>query len=302
MVVTATAAMLPASAFSGLALPTALSPLITHTLGAIHTLLPPELLAAGSAAGGALRGMGAAALQWRNTHALAAVLAHGLLTDGVSDALAQALAASPTATANQPDDPTAISLDWRRIRRSTAVAFLSDDLPFALWAKVLWDGFEKLRPAILGASFMPLWLRTALASPLGIAALKTLASQLGYETLSTGAYLGLQEVARGGGVRGVLREWRHKFWRAWTSGLAFFSATHLAMFLVPIWWLQPLIDNLSCLAFNTYLALLSHEHVDADADDHATPNGRATRDQPVSPPPLLPSTPAQRLMRNQPPR
>ena len=35
------------------------------------------------------------------------------------------------------------------------------------------------------------------------------------------------------------------------------------MFLIPLWWLQPLLDNLSCLAFNTYLALLSHEALTA---------------------------------------
>lgn len=188
--------------------------------------------------------------QLRDRHAFKAVLLHGLLTDGTSDVLAQAIAAR----GSRPP----IRLDWPRIGRTAGVAFFSDDLPFALWARVLWDGFERLRPAIQGSSLPP-WLRAALASRLGIAVLKTSVSQLVYESFSTAAYLGLQEAARGGGIRGVASELRRKFWRAWTSGIAFFSATHLLMFLVPIWWVQPILDNLSCLAFNTYLALLSYD-------------------------------------------
>ena len=103
-----------------------------------------------------------------------------------------------------------------------------------------------------------------LASPLGIAALKTLSTQLGYETASTAAYLGVQEVARGGGFKGAIREIRTKFWKAWKSGTAFFSASQLLMFLVPLWWLQPLLDNIACLGFNTYLAMLSHDDDEED--------------------------------------
>ena len=148
-----------------------------------------------------------------------------------------------------------------------------------------------------------MWARAALASPLGIAVLKTAVSQAGYETASTAAYLGLQEAARGGGPRSILGEIRHKFWRAWKSGFAFFSAAHVLMFLVPVWWLQarhppsrprlhtrgendpfalhvrssqPLVDNLSCLAFNTYLALLSHEDIE---DAHAEAHGRNPTDK-----------------------
>ena len=86
-------------------------------------------------------------------------------------------------------------------------------------------------------------------------------------------YLGLQEASRGGGMRGVLSELRAKFWSAWTSGLLFFSGTHLLMFLAPVWWVQPIIDNLSCLVLNTYLSILSNQYdghrsqIPAAADD-----------------------------------
>ena len=43
-----------------------------------------------------------------------------------------------------------------------------------------------------------------------------------------------------------------------TDGVAFFSAANLLMFLLPVWWLQPVLDNLTCLVFNTYLSYVSH--------------------------------------------
>ena len=58
-------------------------------------------------------------------------------------------------------------LDWRRVGRSATVSWLTDDVPFALWARFMWDGFERLKPALLSASFLPVWLRAALASPIG---------------------------------------------------------------------------------------------------------------------------------------
>ncbi len=83
------------------------------------------------------------------------------------------------------------------------------------------------------------------------------------------------------GIRAVLREIRQKFWRAWTYGLAFFSVSHLMIFMLPIWWLQPLLDNLACLTFNTYLALLSHEDAQ-DADGRAAaPRARHEPGEPL---------------------
>ena len=41
---------------------------------------------------------------------------------------------------------------------------------------------------------------------------------------------------------------------------------------------QPLVDNLSCLAFNTYLALLSHEDIE-DANAEATGGRNSAAEQ-----------------------
>jgi hypothetical protein len=249
LVIGATAALLPAQLslpLSGSALASLQAP-IAAAMGA----MPAPVREAGAAAAGAIKGAVV-------NNELGLVLAHGLLSNGVSDALAQAIAAR---------EEGALQLDWKRIRRTTAVSFLSDDLPFILWVRALWKFFERAKPAIAASTVLPPWLAAALSSPLGIAALKTAASQIGYESTSTAAYLGMQEAARGGGPRRILREIRQKFWRAWKSGLAFFSVTHLLIFMLPLWWLQPLLDNLSCLAFNTYLAMLSH----ADDDGGGAP-------------------------------
>ena len=59
-------------------------------------------------------------------------------------------------------------------------------------------------------------------------------------------------------ARGKRRELKEKFLGTWADGVLFFSATNVLMFLLPVWWLQPVVDNLACLAFNTYLSLVSH--------------------------------------------
>ena len=266
MVLASTAAMLPTNALAPLAsiVPSGLVSLITSLAsrtGPLSGLF--------GAIGGAFTRHGAMVM----------VLLHGLLTDGISDALAQAVSVQTASTSSTTTTSTAsqlqttnqlaapMSLDWGRLARSTTVSFVTDDIPFALWAKFLWEAFEKLRPVILGATVLPMWMRLALTSPLGIASLKTLASQAAYETTSTAAYLGLQEVMRGGGPKQIFKELKSKFWRAYRSGLAFFTAQNLLIFLLPVWWLQPIVDNLSCLGFNTYLALLSHEEEEEGAGE-----------------------------------
>ena len=73
MIATTGAALLPASAFGTLTA-VAAQPPVMKALSAIGALLPNQLRAAALAAGGALRGMGAAALQFRDAQALAARL------------------------------------------------------------------------------------------------------------------------------------------------------------------------------------------------------------------------------------
>ena len=272
LILAATAAMLPAGSF---AVMPSMAPQLADILSQLQGLIPLRVMSAASILGQGLRSIGGLVRGLTLQQPLAAILFHGLLTDGVSDALAQAL--SHEAARADGTGSGSLVLDWPRLRRSSWVAFVSDDLPFMLWAKLLWDGFEKLKPLIASSTVLPPWLAAFLASPVGIAGLKTLATQLGYESASTATYLGLQEAARGGGGRGVLRELKQKFWKAWTSGVAFFSATHLLMFLVPLWWLQPILDNLSCLAFNTYLAMLSHAEEEGTVEDSAVDGSDAAR-------------------------
>jgi len=33
---------------------------------------------------------------------------------------------------------------------------------------------------------------------------------------------------------------------------------HLALFSIPIWWVQPIADNLTTMIFNVYQSYLSH--------------------------------------------
>lgn len=281
LVAASTAVLLPAGSFAGLgaalasAVPAgALAPLSALSVR-LQALVPTPLRGALTAGWRGAVGAAAALRRMMLHHQLAFVLAHGLLTDGAADAMAQALSHSRKhegASGHPSVDAGSASLvlDWRRVHRSAWISFLTDDLPFAIWAKALWDGFETLRPAIATSTLLPPWLAAPLSSPLGMAFLKTLATQVGYESLSTAAYLGAQEVARGGGMRGVARELRAKFWKTWRSGFAFFSAAQLLMFLVPVWWVQPLLDNLACLAFNTYLAMVSYDQTGTSDDSDAT--------------------------------
>ncbi len=211
----------------------------------------------GSVLDGTLSGAFGGMLRDETHYETPAVIVHGLIVAAIADVVAQSIVS-----------PGGVLIDWRRARRTAFVCFVTDDLPFLFWIRAVWSGFEAMRPVIDRLPLPPA-LRAFLLSPLGAAALKTAATQLVYESASTAFYLGLQEGVRGGGVRGVWREIRSKFVRAWSRGVAFFSVAHVLMFLVPFWWLQPVVDNLSTLIFNIWLARLSYLGVDdrEDADE-----------------------------------
>ena len=197
---------------------------------------------------------GAALGTLRSSNAVGLVLAHGLVTDLVADALAQALHAHRQAGSGT----VAMRLDGRRLARSTAVSIVSDDLPFVLWARLLWGGFERLRGLLIATPLLSDGAKRVLTHPLAFALGKTAVTQLVYEAASTAIYLSLQALLRGDGAAAARRELKEKFLGTWADGVLFFSATNVLMFLLPVWWLQPVVDNLACLAFNTYLSLVSH--------------------------------------------
>ena len=156
LVLASTAAMLPASAWSGLVAPLApalISP-AAQAVTAVFGALPPPVRTAIFGFFGLLKGAGSSLMAMREAHAFAAVLLHGLVTDGVSDALAQAISAPDTPSPPpagssgggvQKGSAKSMELDWKRVRRSAGVAFVTDDVPFALWTRYLFDLFEKAR-------------------------------------------------------------------------------------------------------------------------------------------------------------
>lgn len=229
---------------------------VADVCGRIAGCLPLSHMVAAKAQLAALAArVGAALGALRSSNAVGLVLAHGLITDAVADALAQALHAHRQAGSGT----VAMSLDGRRLARSTAVSILSDDLPFVLWARLLWGGFERLRSLIVATPLLSDGAKSVLTHPLAFAFGKTAVTQLVYEAGSTAIYLTLQALLRGDGAAAARRELREKFLGTWADGVLFFSTTNLLMYLLPVWWLQPVVDNLACLAFNTYLSLVSHE-------------------------------------------
>lgn len=71
----------------------------------------------------------------------------------------------------------------------------------------------------------------------------------------------MQAALRGGGMRGVAAELRAKLWQLRRDGLLFWSAAHIVVFSMPLWWLQPIADNFLTLLFNVYQSLLAHREV-----------------------------------------
>ena len=84
-----------------------------------------------------------------------------------------------------------------------------------------------------------------------------------YDTVSDVMYLALQVVLRGGGARAVVLELRAKLWTLRRDGCLFWSLAHVALFSIPVWWLQPIADNLTSIVFNVYQSLLSHQGLKA---------------------------------------
>jgi hypothetical protein len=220
---------------------------------ACYPLLPPDRVAA------RLRGPYAALHQLRAEHTLLLFLVHEVVTDIVADVAAQVIAAREAR----------MVLDLRRALKTMLCSFLSDDLPFLLWSRLMWVGGERAVVAARASAQLPPRLVAALTHPLGVALAKMCLTQLLYETSSSTAYLALQAVAQGHGARGVARSLRTNLWRVWRDGLAFWSTAHLVVFALPAWWMQPVVDNLATLVFNTYLALVAHAETDADAEADA---------------------------------
>jgi hypothetical protein len=128
-----------------------------------------------------------------------------------------------------------VPVDWSRVGRSTFATLLSDDLPFLLWARLLWRLSRRYVQRIRAAPNLSPAVARALTHPAAVAATKAMLTQLVYETFSAGSYLSLQVAMRGGGAGDVIAEIRTKLWRVWRDGFALFSATYMLVFALPRW-------------------------------------------------------------------
>jgi hypothetical protein len=201
--------------------------------------------------------------QMRTRHTLACLLSHEVMTDVTSDLLAQSIGAWRSL-----GPASKFAVDWQRVPRSTTASLLSDDFPFLIWSRYLWDAMEHVAE-LLRASALPRGLVRALSHPLSVALSKTAITQLVYESVSNLAYLAMQAAFRGGGRSEIVAQIRGKFFSVWVDGLLFWSAAHMVVFLMPIWWLQPIADNLFTLVFNTYLSTRAYESVEEDEGEVA---------------------------------
>ncbi|KAL3899812.1 MAG: hypothetical protein SGPRY_012581 [Prymnesium sp.] len=158
----------------------------------------------------------------RTTYTLQVLLCHEVLTDVSADIVAQAVA-------RRAEGVNRMSVDWRRVPRSVVAAMFSDDIPFLLCS-----------PKLV----------VYLTHP-----------------VSNALYLALQAGMRGRGEldedcsRRIANELRMKFFSVWRDGLMFWSAAHIVVFAMPIWWLQPIVDNIFTLIFNVYLAIAAHRTI-----------------------------------------
>jgi len=178
------------------------------------------------------------------------------MTDVSADIMAQAISARA--------EGDAMAVDWRRVPRSAFSSLLSDDLPFLLWSRGLWEASERIVASLQASTLSPRLVKV-LTNTLTITAVKTIITQLVYETSSNAAYLSIQAWLRGGGWRAIGAELSSKFLGVWWDGVIFWSFAHIVVFSMPIWWLQPIADNLFTLVFNTYLAFVAYKPVEGTA-------------------------------------
>ena len=194
---------------------------------------------------------------FRQSNELAILLSHEAFTGMTADLTAQAIEGRHEGTLPPPRHHRRHLIDWVRVARTTMVSLLSDDLPFLAWSRALWSLAEQARAAVL-ASSLPRPLVAFLASPAFVTVGKTAVTQLFYETTSDSAYLAMQAGLRG---ESMAAELKAKLWTLRKDALVYWSAAHIFVFSMPVWWLQPIADNTLTLVFNVYQSLLAHRQL-----------------------------------------
>jgi len=188
---------------------------------------------------------------FRERHLFPFLFAHEVMNDICSDILAQAYTLQQATEISAPEKR--LTIDMRRVTRSTSSAMLADDFPFLAWSRILHSAFLHY------STRLPASLSAVVTRPFTQAFAKMMITQLVYEPVSSGAYLVIQALLKGLGWRGAISEMRRKLYGAWRDGLVYWSLAHVCIFMIPYWWLQPLADNVATMFFNAYLSILSND-------------------------------------------
>ena len=110
------------------------------------------------------------------------MIAHEAFTGITADLLAQSI---------EGQHGKHFAVDWTRVLRTTGISLVTDDLPFLVWGRHLWNSVENLKAKVRASSLSP-WKKAFLTNQLTVSAGKMLVTQLVYETISDSAYLSMQ--------------------------------------------------------------------------------------------------------------
>ena len=151
----------------------------------------------------------------RKDHPLAMVSAHGLLTKGCADLLAQTI---PNGAA------PAVWIDQLRLVRSTLASLISTSLPFYYWTKVMARWFRNYKTTVLSSGVVG---SKILSSTFVTSLVKTTVTQALFRPINVFLFLALQSIFRGDSARQLVDTIKKKFklifQKALGKGIGIFS-------------------------------------------------------------------------------
>ena len=183
----------------------------------------------------------------RKDHPLAMVSAHGLLTKGCADLLAQTI---PNGAA------PAVWIDQLRLVRSTLASLISTSLPFYYWTKVMARWFRNYKTTVLSSGVVG---SKILSSTFVTSLVKTTVTQALFRPINVFLFLALQSIFRGDSARQLVDTIKKKFKGSLIGGVVFYSVSNLLMYSVPIPFLHPIMGSIAGLIFNVWLAIVAYK-------------------------------------------
>lgn len=183
----------------------------------------------------------------RKDHPLAMVSAHGLLTKGCADLLAQTI---PNGAA------PAVWIDQLRLVRSTLASLISTSLPFYYWTKVMARWFRNYKTSVLSSGVVG---SKILSSTFVTSLVKTTVTQALFRPINVFLFLALQSIFRGDSARQLVDTIKKKFKGSLIGGVVFYSVSNLLMYSVPVPFLHPIMGSIAGLVFNVWLAIVAYK-------------------------------------------